>query len=149
AMDLGQFDRSYLLEQYREFYSVVLHFKEQIESRAAGAEDDVPVIEPDAVLEPDEDEAREAGAGAKAALTAEQIRAELLGMLQKQAQAIVRRGEENEQRRFKEIQYVMAAAADEVFLHLNWEGKDYWSANLLEEEIFHTHNAGERFFVNL
>ncbi len=50
---------------------------------------------------------------------------------------------------YKEAQYIMAALADEVFLSLSWEGRKYWEANLLEERLFKTHVAGERFFKNL
>jgi hypothetical protein len=31
-----------------------------------------------------------------------------------------------------EAQYAMAAFADEVFIHLDWEGKRTWTSNLLE-----------------
>jgi type VI secretion system protein ImpK len=48
-----------------------------------------------------------------------------------------------------EAQYVMAAVADEVFIHLDWEGKRAWTANLLETALFQTHVAGELFFDKL
>jgi len=40
----------------------------------------------------------------------------------------------------------MAAFADEVFIHMDWEGKRAWTSNLLESTLFHSHVAGERFF---
>ena len=48
-----------------------------------------------------------------------------------------------------EAQYVMAAFADDVFIHLNWEGKRAWTSNLLEAALFQSHVAGELFFDKL
>jgi type VI secretion system protein ImpK len=42
--------------------------------------------------------------------------------------------------------YVMAALADETFVHLDWEGRDYWLNHLLEWRIFRSHSAGDLFF---
>ena len=39
---------------------------------------------------------------------------------------------------FRDAQYVMAATADEVFVTLPWSGARYWSANLLETQLFGT-----------
>ncbi len=48
-----------------------------------------------------------------------------------------------------EAQYVMAAFADDVFIHLDWEGKRAWTSNLLEAALFQSHVAGELFFDKL
>jgi type VI secretion system protein ImpK len=48
-----------------------------------------------------------------------------------------------------EAQYVMAAFADDVFIHLNWEGKRAWTSNLLEAALFQSHVSGEMFFDKL
>jgi type VI secretion system protein ImpK len=48
-----------------------------------------------------------------------------------------------------EAQYVMAAFADDVFIHLNWEGKRAWTSNLLETALFQSHVAGEVFYDKL
>jgi type VI secretion system protein ImpK len=45
--------------------------------------------------------------------------------------------------------YIMAAFADEVFIHMDWEGNRTWSSNLLESKLFHSHVAGQRFFEKL
>lgn len=51
---------------------------------------------------------------------------------------------------YKEAQYIMAALADEIFLGLSmWDGRHYWEMNLLEQRLFGTHVAGEKFFKNL
>ncbi len=138
------FERYYVLEQFREFYAVVLRYKQEIEAPLGKGppppppNDDAPADDI-ADLEPDEDGETQANV----------IRSELSALVQRQAQGVLRRGDEREQKRFREVQYVMAAMADEVFLNLSWLGKDYWEGNLLEDEFFHTHDAGSRFFVNL
>jgi len=48
-----------------------------------------------------------------------------------------------------EAQYVMAAFADDVFIHLDWEGRHAWTSNLLESTLFQSHVAGEMFFEKL
>jgi type VI secretion system protein ImpK len=151
-MSAEQFERFYVLEQFREFYALVLRFKQELEASAplgatpgedgeslddllgagAGGEDGTP-------LDPAQLQAQRA----------EYVRGELIALMQRQAQDVLRRGDEREQRRFREVQYVMAAMADEVLLSLNWSGKDYFGNNLIEEEIFRTHDAGSRFFANL
>lgn len=50
---------------------------------------------------------------------------------------------------FEEVSYVMAALADEIFINLNWDGRDYWKKNLLEEKLFNSHYAGEKIFQNI
>jgi type VI secretion system protein ImpK len=46
----------------------------------------------------------------------------------------------------REAIYVMAALADEIFVHLDWEGQDFWLNHLLEARLFRTHAAGTIFF---
>jgi type IV/VI secretion system ImpK/VasF family protein len=48
-----------------------------------------------------------------------------------------------------EAQYVMAAFADDIFIHLDWEGRRAWTSNLLEATLFQSHVAGEVFFEKL
>lgn len=48
-----------------------------------------------------------------------------------------------------EAQYVMAAFADDVFIHLDWEGRRAWTSNLLESTLFQSHVAGEVVFEKL
>ncbi|WP_342261905.1 DotU family type IV/VI secretion system protein [Alphaproteobacteria bacterium endosymbiont of Tiliacea citrago] len=47
---------------------------------------------------------------------------------------------------FEEVSYIMAALADEIFIFLNWEGKNYWKNNLMEKKIFNSNNSGEVIF---
>ena len=46
-----------------------------------------------------------------------------------------------------EMGYVLAALADEIFLHeLDWPGRIHWDGVLLEERLYGTRIAGERLF---
>lgn len=49
---------------------------------------------------------------------------------------------------YKELQYIMAGFADEIFLNLDWsyESKEYWNTHLLEYKLFQTHIAGDEIF---
>lgn len=154
-----QAERNFLLEQFREFYATCLRLKQEIEEKAARAAAQEEDDDPQVVSEEDIDvplALSDEGEGAAAAVQAQtpeaearRIQDELLALVQGQAQAVMRRGDEREARRYREVQYVMAALADEVFLNVNWEGREYWAANLLEQSLFHTHDAGTRFFTNL
>ncbi|HMF94415.1 MAG TPA: DotU family type IV/VI secretion system protein [Vicinamibacterales bacterium] len=50
---------------------------------------------------------------------------------------------------YRQAQYVMVAAADEVFVELPWSGASYWRANLLETEQYGTRCAGEALFARI
>lgn len=50
---------------------------------------------------------------------------------------------------YLEAQYVMAAFADDIFIHLEWEGRRAWMSNLLESALFQSHIAGEKVFQSL
>ncbi len=44
------------------------------------------------------------------------------------------------------IRYVLTTLSDEIFLNLNWEGKERWKLYLLEKQLFSSEIAGDRFF---
>ncbi|MEX2570223.1 MAG: DotU family type IV/VI secretion system protein [Gemmatimonadota bacterium] len=77
---------------------------------------------------------------------AHSVRQRLQTLLEKQAAEAGRRRGEDGVGRYREAQYVMAALADEIFLHLEWEGREAWGVNLLETKLFGTQVAGERVF---
>lgn len=52
-------------------------------------------------------------------------------------------------RYYEEAQYIMVALADEIFINLNWWGKEEWEDNLLESLMYNTQDAGDKFFENL
>jgi type VI secretion system protein ImpK len=46
----------------------------------------------------------------------------------------------------KDVVYAMAVLADEIFLSVDWSGKQYWEENMLERLYFGSQIAGERIF---
>lgn len=51
---------------------------------------------------------------------------------------------------YREAQYVMAALADDLFLHeVDWAGRDDWRDDILEQRLFGTRVAGEKIFENI
>ena len=48
-----------------------------------------------------------------------------------------------------EVKYVMVSICDEIFLHIDWEGKQIWEEKMLESSLFDSHIAGIKFFENL
>jgi type VI secretion system protein ImpK len=81
--------------------------------------------------------------------TPEAILNSLEQLLKTQAIDSARFGGEFASKFYNEAQFVMAALADEVFLHLEWTGKSYWENHLLESRLYNTHNAGQLFFEKI
>ena len=50
---------------------------------------------------------------------------------------------------YRRAQYAMAALADEIFLHVDWVGRESWRDHLLEAKFFGTHRAGEELFERI
>lgn len=73
----------------------------------------------------------------------------LLTLFERQAHNAWRYGGSYGAEFYREAQYVMVALADEIFLHMQWEGQVTWVSNLLETKFFQTHVAGELFFQKL
>lgn len=119
---------SFLLLQFRELYREVIRWKQKVGRNAFREESGSP--EAPAALAP-------------------VIWQALVAQLDRQTIAVRRGGGEYAAEVFREAQYVMAALADEVFLHLEWEGREAWRANLLEEKLFQSHRAGEVVFQRI
>jgi type VI secretion system protein ImpK len=143
-MSFPGYQNSLLLAQFREFYREVVR-----EKRLA-------TIGPVELAEP-ETRALAATAGSGRVAIAEPPTArmsadrdvwqKLLSVLERQALDAVKSGGAFGVEIYREAQYVMAALADEIFLHLEWNGRENWP--LLESKLFRTHSAGEMFFVRL
>jgi type VI secretion system protein ImpK len=68
--------------------------------------------------------------------------------------AFLKASMENEQNlaftnEIKEIIYLMAAIADEIFLNMEWDGKKYWEDHMLEQRFFGSQIAGEAIFEKI
>lgn len=48
-----------------------------------------------------------------------------------------------------ELQYALVALSDEIFLNLEWPGKNFWKANLLEIKFSKSQSAGETIFKKI
>ncbi len=73
----------------------------------------------------------------------------LVNLLERQALAARAGGGDLAAELYSHAQFVMAALADEVFLNLDWPGREQWRANLLEAKFFGSHRAGDIFFTRL
>jgi len=129
-----ELERSLLLKQFYDFYSVVIRQKKIAQSYA-----EVPL--PGQAPGPEEVSSEEEGA--------KTVSRALLSLLEEQALQAGRRGGEYGVSFYKEAQYIMAALADETFLNMDWGGREAWKSALLEFKLFGTHVAGELFFQKL
>jgi type VI secretion system protein ImpK len=74
------------------------------------------------------------------------IRQSLIRLLEEFTSDFGRHTESFEYQQFRQVLYVMTALADEIFINLDWDGRDEWSNYLLEDALFESHDAGDRFF---
>ena len=77
----------------------------------------------------------------------EEVWQRLLSVLERQALQAGQAGGAFAFEVYREAQYVMAALCDEIFLHINWQGRESWV--LLESRLFQTHVAGEAIFQRI
>jgi type VI secretion system protein ImpK len=178
-MNASQSNESFLLTQFREFYSEIIRLKQLIkdselpvtevalqETPANGnghAVDKVtgqlPNIDP-ALLQSFTGSEKLTSLAVRGMVDSERepspeqsklallVWQNLIALFRRNALQILRVAGKPTDNYF-EAQYVMAAFADDVFIHLNWEGKRAWASNLLEEALFQSHIAGELFFDKL
>lgn len=90
------------------------------------------------------DTPEERGAARQQAVS--RVRTHLRSALEEQAAELAYLQATDGGRRLAEAQYVMAALADEVFVNLEWEGRELWARQLLEAHMFGSHVSGERLF---
>lgn len=178
-MNASLANESFLLTQFRDFYAEVIHLKRLIKDKGGmAAKEIVPIEVPETGNGPDghvtaqlpkiDAELLRTLSGAQkitslAVLgtvdtpdepTSEQsklallVRQNLIALFRRNAIQILRAAGKPTDNYF-EAQYVMAALADDIFIHLNWEGKRAWMANTLESTLFRSHVAGEVFFEKL
>lgn len=123
-------EEAYLPTQFQEFYRELVSCKRAVEKHVDSQED-----EPDSV---------DAGEN-----MVSRVHSSLLSILEQQAVESGKRGGEYGAGYYREAQYVMAALADDVFLNMEWPGRETWKTNLLEFRLFGSHSAGEQFYVRL
>ena len=118
---------SFLLARFRELYEEVVRWKRRLAQENRGL----------------------AGGGAEPAATATApvtVVESLLGLLNRQEAEVRRAGGDYAAEMYRRAQYVMAALADEIFLYLDWPGREAWRSDLLEYRLFRSYRAGEEVF---
>ncbi|HEV2854762.1 MAG TPA: DotU family type IV/VI secretion system protein [Thermoanaerobaculia bacterium] len=154
----GTAGESFLLAQFREFYQEVVRWK-RLASREGEA---LPVGAAAVSMAPAVTvlggPVTAGGAGALMVLPApapvspppvvapSAVWQALVGLLNRQEAEVRRSGGEYATAIYRRAQYVMAALADEIFLYLEWPGRDAWRTQLLEFKLFQSYNAGEEVF---
>ena len=169
-------NESFLLTQFRDFYTEVIHLKRLIADSGGMSQVEVAPSEENAnaaghagngtaKLPPLDTVALRTLSGSENITTlavrgmvdtqqpnqtklARFVWQNLISLFRRNAVQIMRAAG-NPTDNYFEAQYVMAAFADEIFIHLDWEGKRAWTSNLLETALFQSHVAGEMFFDKL
>jgi len=131
-MSLTEYGDSFLLAQFREFYRELIRLERMVKTGALA-----PISE----WGPEEDLEQPGDSNV--------VWQTLLSILERQALRAGQSGGTYGYEIYREAQYVMATLADEIFLHIEWEGKRAWTSNLLESRLFQTHAGGEIFFQKL
>ena len=122
-------DDSFLLAQLREFYREVIRLKRTLHLGTW-----------ETVATPDSGENPQIGL---------RVWQRLVSLLEQQALTAGRSVGAYGAELYKEAQYVMAALGDEIFIRLEWEGREAWRSNLIESRLFGTHAAGEVLFQRI
>lgn len=120
---------SFIVESFEEFYREVLKYKQLVYAKAWKKENGEPTASPEGM--------------------AEYILTNLQTFLEQQAVTAAYGGNSFAENYYAEAQFIMVALADEVFLNIDWPGRPYWEANLLEQRLYNSHSAGQMFFTNL
>ena len=140
-MTASDLQLSFVVVKFHEFYNEVVRLK-----RLA----DVPVGEAD--FDAPQPAAEGAQVSDRTMMVAKRwsplsvIAERLHLMLEHQALDAGRSGGEFGSTLYRDAEYVMAAVADDIFLNLEWEGRDSWDSYLLEYRLFGTRLAGELIF---
>ncbi len=80
---------------------------------------------------------------------AQKIKQVLVDFLENQQETVQDQAGGYASRYFRQGQYVMVGLADEVFLNIDWEGRQEWEDNLLESSLFSSQDAGQKIFQNI
>jgi type VI secretion system protein ImpK len=125
-----------LLHQFGDFYAEIFRLKQLARDAAATAE----------VRLPTGDGTEHGGPGGG---NGNAIRASVAELLDRKAAEDKRIDDPTAAEVQRELLYIMIAVADEIFVNLEWPGRPYWQANLLEQQLFHSNVAGERIFRSI
>ena len=147
----------FLVAQFQDFYTEVLRLKSQVlrsgwavdgERRDTDFDEGLGTSVAD---EPTDEGAWPAafGEAQREEVAPSAVWQVLVGLLTRQGREARRVGGDLAGQVFSRAQYVMAALADEIFLNLDWAGRDRWRSNLIESKLFDSHSAGDTVFERL
>jgi type VI secretion system protein ImpK len=122
----------FLIEKFHQFHDELLRLTKQVEAGNWVFDATMP-----------------AGTEASPDAAPSAVWRRLLSMLERQSLEAGRDGGDFAVQIYRGAQYAMAAFADEVFLHLNWPGREAWREHLLEFRLFGSHRAGEEVFERI
>lgn len=123
----------FLIEKFQQFHAEVVRLKARV---TAGA-----------WVFQGEETAGLAESAARESPTA--VWRRLVSLLERQSLEAGQHGGDFAVEIYKRAQYAMAALADEIFLHVDWIGRDSWRDHLLEAKFFGSHRAGEEMFERI
>jgi len=129
-MNIADLRRLSFVSEFQDFYSEVIRLRRLAETGVYL-------------------ETRDTGNGNSVDAQAQYISGRLSGLMERQSLFAGRSVGEIGFGLYREVQYVMAALADETFLRLEWPGRLYWTTHLLETQLFNSHTAGEEFFARM
>lgn len=122
---------TFLYSKFRAFYNEIIRFRHQRTEFAAGFA--TALLSEAVTMQENPD------------IAAESLSRKLTELLELQAAEAKWMGGEMALR-YPEAQFAMAALADEVFTHFDWDGRTAWPGYLLEPRLFRTHGAPYELF---
>ncbi|MEO8381188.1 MAG: DotU family type IV/VI secretion system protein [Acidobacteriota bacterium] len=122
----------FVTEKFQQFHTELMRLEERL--REGGLSFDAEAV---------------ADARSTTGLTPSAAWRRVVAVLERQETEAVRQGGDLALELYKRAQYAMAALADEVFLHLDWHGREAWRQNLIEAKLFDSHRAGEELFERI
>jgi type VI secretion system protein ImpK len=122
----------FVTEKFQQFHTELMRLEERLREGGIAFDAEAPI------------EARSAPG-----LTPSAAWRRVVAVLERQETEAVREGGDLALELYKRAQYAMAALADEVFLHLDWHGREAWRQNLIEAKLSDSHRAGEALFERI
>ena len=123
----------FLIDKFQQFYGEVLRLRARV---AEGSW----VFQGDGTVGGAAPEPRESPVG---------VWRKIVALLERQSLDAGREGGDFGLEVYRRAQYAMAALADEIFINLDWVGRDAWREHLLEARLFGSHRAGEELFERI
>lgn len=127
---------SFLLSQFHQFYTLFIELRKMAETGTW-------------VYSIDDSEGNLAEAGKDIPVTTSLIFQKLISLFEEQEITAGKTGGDFGSTLYKNALFIMSALADEVFLTMDWVGKEAWGKFLLETKFFGSNAGGDIFFIKL